>query len=204
MRDVKFARPIFTRRWVWSINLRSCILTILSIKNKNNKMANETAGSQPATHLQIASKYRPDLDAFIETYKTIHQNPELSRQESNTAKLTAKHLRSLECFEVIEGIGGHSTVGVLRNGSGKTVLMRADMDALPIFEETELPYASQHRMADVVDCVEKPVMHACGHDMHTVCLMAAASCLAAAREHWSARSFVSSNLMRKLELGRAL
>ncbi|KAK5116335.1 hypothetical protein LTR85_009307 [Meristemomyces frigidus] len=145
---------------------------------------NSTDASDNGSLLQIVSKHRPQLEPFIEAYKTMHQLPELSRQESKTANLTAKHLAN-KGFEIIQGIRGFSTVGILRNGPGKKVLLRADMDALPILEATSLPYASERCMIDVVDGQEKPVMHACGHDMHTACLMAAASCLAAAREHWS-------------------
>ncbi|KAF2111448.1 hypothetical protein BDV96DRAFT_665978 [Lophiotrema nucula] len=122
---------------------------------------------------QLVSKYRLYINQFAD----------LSQQESRTIKLAVKYLNK-EGFEVFEGIGRYSAVGVLRNGPGKTVLLRADMDALPIQEETDVPYASQTRMIDVVDGQAKSVMHACGHDMYTTSLIAAASCLSAARADW--------------------
>ena len=86
-------------------------------------------------------------------------------------------------FEVHEGVGGTGVVGVLRNGDGATVLLRADMDALPVREATGLPYASEVTTTDA-DGKEVAVMHACGHDVHVACLAGAAQLLADGREHW--------------------
>lgn len=108
------------------------------------------------------------LTYFEDTYKTLHQCPGLSFQEQHAAETAAKHLNSLSGFEVTRRIGGYGLIGVLRNGEGKTVLLRADMDALPIEELTDLEYASRLRQVDN-DGIEKPVMHACGHDMHVAC-----------------------------------
>ncbi|KAF8866649.1 metal-dependent amidase/aminoacylase/carboxypeptidase [Acephala macrosclerotiorum] len=123
------------------------------------------------------------LTYFEETYKNLHQYPGLSLQEHYAAETAARYLRSLSGFEVTEGIGGYGLIGILRNGEGKTVLLRADMDALPIEELTGLEYASQSRQVDD-DGIEKPVMHACGHDMHVACLMAAASKLHSHQHRW--------------------
>lgn len=131
----------------------------------------------------VFKAYEKNSSRFEDVYKDLHQHPELSLQEQRTAEIAAKHLDSLG-FEVHRGVGGHGVAGVLRNGGSKTVLLRADMDALPIFEETNLPYASQVQQVDE-DGVTKPVMHACGHDMHTTCLMGAAEALATGRRHWS-------------------
>ena len=90
----------------------------------------------------IVDKYRPKLDAYERIYKEIHENPELSCQESHTASLAAEHLKTLG-FTVETKLGGHGVVGVLHNGSGGTILLRADMDALPVKEQTWLPYASK-------------------------------------------------------------
>ena len=90
----------------------------------------------------IIDQYRPSLLHFEEIYKDIHRNPELSRQEARTASIVASHLDSLRNFTVHRNIGGHGVVGVLRNNNGPTVLLRADMDALPHQEATGLPYAS--------------------------------------------------------------
>lgn len=94
------------------------------------------------------------------------------------------HLKSLNAYEVHSSIGGHGVAAVLTNGPGKTLLLRADIDALPVEERTNLPYASKARMKDT-NGVEKPVMHACGHDMHITTLLGAAETLVNAREEWS-------------------
>src|SRR4051812_18785325 len=118
-----------------------------------------------------------------ELYREVHRHPELSHQESRTARLVAGRLRDAG-FEVHEGVGGTGVVGVLRNGDGATVLLRADMDALPVREATGLPYASTVVATDAAGA-EVPVMHACGHDVHVACLAGAAQLLAAGREHWN-------------------
>lgn len=115
-------------------------------------------------------------------YRDLHQHPELSHQEHRTAKLAADRLRDWG-YEVHDGIGGTGVIGVLRNGDGPSVLMRADMDALPVEEATGLPYASTVRATDGAG-QEVPVMHACGHDVHVTCLLGAAALLADARQHW--------------------
>src|SRR3954470_14318288 len=112
-------------------------------------------------------------------YRDVHKHPELSHQEQRTAGLVAHRLRGAG-FEVHEGIGGAGVVGVLRNGAGPAVLLRADMDALPVREATGLPYASEVTASDA-DGNEVPVMHACGHDVHVTCLAGAAQLLADGR-----------------------
>ncbi len=119
----------------------------------------------------------PEIRSWQEDlYRDIHQHPELSHQEHRTARLVAGKLRG-SGFEVLNGIGGTGVVGLKRNGSGPTVLMRADMDALPVEESTGLPYASTVRATDAAGN-ETPVMHACGHDVHVACLLGAAALLA--------------------------
>ncbi|KAL5339471.1 hypothetical protein BJX70DRAFT_153772 [Aspergillus crustosus] len=125
-----------------------------------------------------------DLAPYEDLYKHFHAHPELSRQEKSTSQKIAAHLSGFNAFEIHTNIGGYGLVGVLRNGPGKTVLLRADMDALPVKELTGLPYASSVTMVDA-DGIEKPVMHACGHDMHITCLLAAADKLAKLRDAWS-------------------
>jgi hippurate hydrolase len=127
---------------------------------------------------QLAS-VRPWQEDF---YRDLHRHPELSHQEHRTARAVAARLADLGC-EVHEGVGGTGVVGLLRNGEGPAVLLRADMDALPVQEETGLPYAST-ATADTVDG-PVPVMHACGHDVHVACLVGAVACLAQSRELWS-------------------
>jgi amidohydrolase len=121
----------------------------------------------------------PDLERL---YTDIHAHPELSMQETRTAGIAADRLRA-GGFEVTPGVGKTGVVGVLRNGDGPTVMLRADMDALPVREETGLPYAST---ATATDSTGKPVsvMHACGHDMHVTWLVGAATVLAQTRDGW--------------------
>jgi amidohydrolase len=122
------------------------------------------------------------LDDLEALYKDIHGHPELSLQEKRTAGLASERLK-MAGFEVTDGVGGTGVVGLLRNGEGPTVMLRADMDALPVKEDTGLPYASTVTATDP-DGNETPVMHACGHDMHVTWLSGATALLAAAKDAW--------------------
>ncbi|KAK4697906.1 hypothetical protein P7C71_g230, partial [Lecanoromycetidae sp. Uapishka_2] len=129
---------------------------------------------------------KPDLTRYETLYKHLHSYPELSLQEQRTASEIASHLKSLDAgYEIKTSIGGHGLAGILENGPGPTVLLRADMDALPVLELTGLPYASKVTMTDVADGIEKPVMHACGHDMHITCLLAASEHLSSIKSTWT-------------------
>jgi amidohydrolase len=121
----------------------------------------------------------PELEGV---YTDIHAHPELSMQETRTARLAAERLRGAG-YEVSEGIGKTGVVGLLRNGDGPTVMLRADMDALPVREQTGLPYASTETTTDSHGKTV-PVMHACGHDMHVTWLIGAARVMAESREAW--------------------
>lgn len=125
----------------------------------------------------INSSSNIDYKPYEEFYKHLHSNPELSHKEWATAKTVASKLRDIAGCEVHENIGTTGVAAVLRNGSGKTVLLRSELDALPVLEKTGLAYSSK--------VTEKPIMHACGHDMHMTCLMAAVYTLAASRNQWS-------------------
>ncbi|KAJ5105782.1 Amidohydrolase [Penicillium alfredii] len=142
-----------------------------------------TAGDGRIRLHELLDRFRPDLKPFEEVYRHLHNHPELSRQEEQTAKTAAEHLTRVG-YDVQTNIGGYGVVGVLRNGDGPTILLRADMDALPVKEQTGLPYASTKHAKDVEGKL-KPVMHACGHDSHVATMMAAAELLHAARSHWS-------------------
>jgi amidohydrolase len=122
------------------------------------------------------------LDDLEALYKDIHSHPELSLQEKRTAQLAAERLKAAD-FEVTEGVGGTGVVGLLKNGDGATVMLRADMDALPVKEATGLSYASTVIATDA-DGNETPVMHACGHDMHVTWLAGASALLAGAKDAW--------------------
>jgi amidohydrolase len=115
-------------------------------------------------------------------YRDIHQHPELSTQERRTAGKVAERLAAAG-YEVTTGVGGTGVVGLLRTGDGPTVMLRADMDALPVKEATGLPYASTATATDPSGA-EVPVMHACGHDMHVTWLAGASALLAGALEAW--------------------
>ena len=110
-------------------------------------------------------------------YKDVHSHPELSMQETRTAGLAADRLRAAG-YEVTAGVGKTGVVGLLRNGEGPTVMLRADMDALPVEEATGLPYASKITAKDR-EGKTVPVAHMCGHDMHVTWLVGAATLLAA-------------------------
>jgi hippurate hydrolase len=115
-------------------------------------------------------------------YKDVHAHPELSMQETRTASLAADRLRAAG-YEVTTGVGKTGVVGLLRNGEGPTVMLRADMDALPIEEATGLPYASRVKTKDR-EGNTVPVGHMCGHDMHVTWLAGATALFAQAREAW--------------------
>jgi len=121
----------------------------------------------------------PDLESL---YTDIHAHPELSMQETRTAGIAAQRLRDAG-YDVTAGVGKTGVVGLLRNGDGPVVMLRADMDALPVAEATGLPYASKATATDR-EGKSVPVMHACGHDMHTTCLAGATALLAQMRDTW--------------------
>ena len=121
----------------------------------------------------------PELETL---YKDVHSHPELSMQEKRTAEIAATHLREVG-YEVTTGVGKTGVVGLLRNGDGPTVMLRADMDALPVKEATGLPYASTITATDR-NGKTVPVGHMCGHDMHVAWLVGAATLLAKARDAW--------------------
>jgi amidohydrolase len=116
----------------------------------------------------------PILDDLTELYEDVHRHPELSMAETRTAELAAQRLAAAGFDEVTTGVGNTGVVGLLRNGDGPTVMLRADMDALPVHEQTGLDYASEY----------DGVMHACGHDMHVAWLAGAAALLAGATDTW--------------------
>ncbi len=125
---------------------------------------------------------KKSVPEITKIYKHLHQNPELSYLESKTAKLLAEKMRSYG-FEVTEQVGGTGVVAVLKNGKGPKVLIRTDMDALPVLEKTNVPYASKIMQVDI-EGVERPVMHACGHDIHMSVWLGTAKYLAEHKKEW--------------------
>jgi hippurate hydrolase len=128
---------------------------------------------------RVAAEY-PSLRVL---YEHLHANPELSWMEEKTAAVIARELRAVG-IEVTEGVGRRGVVGVLRNGPGPTVLLRTDMDALPLKETTGVVYASTRIVKDLQGR-EQPAMHACGHDVHMTSVIGAARTLVAVRDRWS-------------------
>ncbi len=133
----------------------------------------------PSAVLSALESVRGGLE---DVYRDLHAHPELSHQEHRTASRVAEKLREAGC-EVHERVGGTGVVGILRNGEGPRVLLRADMDALPVREESGVPYASSATVGEGEAAV--PVMHACGHDVHVACLLAAVALMAQGAKHWS-------------------
>lgn len=125
-----------------------------------------------------------DYPKYEELYKHFHANPELSNCEKETAARIAEEVSKFNVFEIHRDIGSHGLAAVFKNGQGNTILLRADFDALPVEEQTGLPYASTKKMKDV-NGHEKNVMHACGHDMHITCLLAATEILITRKNSWS-------------------
>lgn len=121
------------------------------------------------------------LEELIELYRHFHGHPELSFQEKETAARLAKELRAAGA-DVTEGVGKTGVVGVMKNGEGRTVLLRTDLDALPVTEQTGLAYASRVKVE--TEAGETGVMHACGHDIHITNLIAAARWFAAHKDQW--------------------
>jgi amidohydrolase len=142
-------------------------------------LAASAASAAPADIRAEVDAVYPQMSAL---YRDLHQAPELSTQETKTAAKLATQLRALG-FDVTTGVGGTGLVGVLKNGAGPTVALRTDLDALPVTEATELPYASKVRVKDASG-VEVGVMHACGHDLHMSAWMGAATIMARDKSRW--------------------
>ena len=121
----------------------------------------------------------PDAHAL---YLDVHQNPELSSHETHTAAKLASRLRSLG-YDVTEHVGGNGIVAVLKNGPGPTIMLRTELDALPVEEKTGLPYASKVHTRDDAGR-DVPVMHACGHDLHMASLIGTAAVMAHSKTTW--------------------
>lgn len=131
----------------------------------------------------VAMASTAHAETLMDVYKHLHANPELSKMETETAAYLAKRMKNIG-FDVTENFGGTGVVSVMENGPGKTIMIRADMDGLPVKENTGLPYAStvvkKDRFGD-----EWPVMHACGHDIHMTTFLGTAQELVANKDLWS-------------------
>lgn len=151
----------------------------------NDHSASNGSSADARRVLAPLERLLPDLEAL---YKDVHSHPELSMQEKRTATLAAGRLNRLG-FEVTSAVGHTGVVGLMRNGAGPTVMIRADMDALPIAEATGLDYASTVSVTDEAGNLV-PVGHMCGHDMHVTWLLGAAALFAQARDDWKGNLLV--------------
>ena len=138
----------------------------------------QTSANTAATSKEVDAVYPAAHDFYID----LHQNPELSSHETRTASKLAARLRSLG-YVVTEGVGGTGVVAILKNGPGPTVMLRTELDALPVEEKTGLPYASKVHTKDESGR-EVPVMHACGHDLHMAALLGTAEIMAHSKDTW--------------------
>ena len=167
----------------------------------------------------LASSVADDYDYVLDLYKHFHENPELSFKEKNTAARLAKELEELgfdvtERFgddwvkkkvmedegEIREDVGGYGVVAVMKNGDGPTVMLRADMDALPLEEKTGLPYESQV-LGQTHTGKDAPVMHACAHDSHVAILIGAARQLVERKDEWSGTLVLIGQPAEEIGLG---
>ena len=153
----------------------------------------------PARAETIPERLQADLPGLMEIYRDLHANPELSFQEIRSAGIMAAAARKAG-FAVTEKVGRTGIVAVLRNGPGPTVMIRADMDGLPVAEETGLPFASKRRGISTAG-VESGIMHACGHDTHMTAWIAIARLMAARRADWSGTLVMIGQPAEELGLG---
>ena len=187
----------------------------------------KTFAAVSAAALAVAGAARADLRADVAAdyahlealYEDFHANPELSFKESRSAARMAAEFEAAgfevttglgdawtkakakaDAGAVLDGVGGYGVVGVLRNGEGPTVMIRADMDALPLEEKSGVAYASRARGVDYLG-TEAPVMHACGHDVHMTALIGAARRLAAMKDQWSGTLVLLAQPAEELGLG---
>ena len=139
--------------------------------------------ASPVHAATVSDAVRADMPQLMNLYRDLHAHPELSMQESRTPAMLAADMRKLG-FEVTEHVGKTGVVAVMKTGPGPTLLIRADMDALPVKEQTGLPFASRV-MGKLPDGTETPVMHACGHDTHIATWLGTARRLSAMKDQWS-------------------
>ncbi len=139
--------------------------------------------AMPALADPLAEAVRKDMPSLLTLYRDLHAHPELSMQEVRTSALLAAEAKKLG-FEVTTGVGKTGVVAVMKNGPGPVLMLRADMDGLPVIEQTGLPFASKVKATSVTG-VESGVMHACGHDTHMTAWVGAARRLVAMKDQWS-------------------
>lgn len=157
------------------------------------------AFASPASAQDLRTSLDEDMPGLMELYRDLHAHPELSFEEHETAAKLAERMRALG-FEVTEGVGQTGVVSVMRNGDGPTVMLRADMDGLPVVEQTGLPFASKET-ATPASGVTTGVMHACGHDTHMAGFIGAAQLLAERKDEWQGTLVMILQPAEELGLG---
>ena len=162
--------PIPCQKLVYCVAALCCVILSAS------------AQSRPPAADAVQSGLEKEYASLLDFYKDLHLHPELSLHEERTSAHVAEELKKAG-YEVTTKVGGHGVVAFLRNGAGRTVLVRTDMDALPVKEQTGLPYASSVTSKDARGN-DVPVMHACGHDMNMTCVIGAARQLAQVKDRW--------------------
>ncbi len=173
------ARP--TSKWPQWLAAAICPVIWSATALGGDASAKDTPAKDASTQ-NTAQSAKGDSDQLLKLYYELHQTPELSFHEENTAVRLADILRRAGA-EVTTGVGKYGVVGVMKNGSGPVLLLRTDMDALPVVEQTQLPYASTVKVKDDQGNLVG-AMHACGHDIHMTSLMGVAQYLAAHRDQW--------------------
>ena len=158
---------------------REGLLSILTVMTPLGLTTLQAATPETNT---LSSPVSDHLTSWLNLYRELHSHPELSYHEKETAGRLASHLKHLG-FNVTTSLGGHGIVGVLENGDGPTILMRTDLDALPVVEETGLPYASTVKTTDDAG-TEVGVMHACGHDVHMTVWTGTTQLMAEMKDQW--------------------
>lgn len=176
---------------------------VVALPSAADDRAGSGAKAPDATTLgEIDKRIDSSLPQWLDFYKTCHANPELSLQEKESAARIAAAFKKAG-LAVTENFGGHGVVGVLENGKGPTVLIRGDMDALPIIEDTGVPYASKVKV-ELGDGSHVGVMHACGHDVHQTVLVATAQMLAGMKDHWHGRVVFVAQPAEEIGRGAAM
>jgi hippurate hydrolase len=220
-------RPVLVSTLALSLALAGCTKSEAPAPGEPAKVANtgttaeaaapETAAVQPAA-MSVREVGMPE-QSILDLYLQLHQEPELSFKEAKTSAILASELETLgfevttgvgqqwvtdkamrDVGEVKPGVGGYGVVGVLRNGNGPTVMIRTDMDALPVPEQTGVPYASKVE-AQTWTGVESPVMHACGHDVHMTAWLGTARALVAQKSKWKGTLVMIAQPAEEIGLG---
>ncbi len=163
-----------TRRWGMRLGLTAVVVLVT--------ISNLTFG-QAVDSDELASWVRKQMPELMKVYIHLHSHPEVSFEEKQTAAYLADAWRQLG-YDVTAGVGGHGIVGVLKNGKGKTIMLRTDLDGLPVTEQTGLPFASKQTVV-AAGGASSGVMHACGHDIHMTNLLGVARYMAAHKQKWN-------------------